>query len=181
MIKKLLPYLIGGVIVTLLVTMQQWGNNSVDIAQAQAAIEAARAAQSAAEAAKVAAGGLADVARMNAFLLGVVVLLAAALAVAVGYLWFTRQQALIVEQRTQAKRWLPGPNAGWRKSDELPRPTPQAAMQAGDPMSQLVTLMVLEKLGAMQQLTDQVRAREPRPTPAPALPAEIDDDGLVEF
>ena len=50
--KKLIPYLIGAGFLALIVTMLQWSNNSVDIAQAQAAIEAARAAQDAAQAAK---------------------------------------------------------------------------------------------------------------------------------
>lgn len=174
--KKLIPYLIGAGFVALTVTMLQWSNNSVDIMQAQAAIEAARAAQDAAQAAKVAAGGLADVARLNAFLLVVIVVLGCALAGALGYLWFVRQQIQIQEQRAQVKHWLPGPNAGWRKHDELPRPTPQAVLPAGDLISQLVALTLAEKLGAMQRGHDIIVPQHS----ATALPAET-DDGWGEF
>ena len=119
----------------------------------------------------MAASGLADVARLNAFLLVVIVVLGCALAGALGYLWFVRQQIQIQEQRAQVKHWLPGPNAGWRREGELPRRTPEAALPAGDPMNQLITLMVLDRLGAMQQ--PKVRDLTP---PVAALPAETDDD-----
>ncbi len=108
-----------------------------DALQAQAAIEAARAAQ-------IAAGGQA----VNTTLLTVlVVAFGFALLVAlilIGYLLYQRNRQQVQSQG----KWLPGPNARWGRVGDAPRPVSLPQPQ-GDPIQQLVQLELLRYLRQM--------------------------------
>lgn len=93
--------------------------NEVDIAQAQSVIEAAHAAQDAAKAAQIAAQGISDVGRgqtLILILLTLIVLLLLGLAVFLVLRRLIRVQGAI--QKTSSGRWISGPNAHWKKSEE---------------------------------------------------------------
>ena len=93
--------------------------NAVDIAQAQSVIEAARAAQDASRAAQIAAQGVSDVGRGQTLILLLVTLIVVVLLGLAAYLVIRR---LIRIQRVYRKlssgKWISGPNAHWRKSEE---------------------------------------------------------------
>lgn len=93
--------------------------NAVDIAQAQSVIEAARAAQDAAYAAQIAAQGISDVGRDQTLIL---VLLTLLLVVILGLAVYLVVRRLVRIQRTfrqlSSGRWVSGPNAHWKKSEE---------------------------------------------------------------
>ncbi len=120
-----------------------------DALQAQAAIEAVRAAQ-------IAASGQA----VNTALLTLLVVafgfaLLAALILS-GYLLYQNRKA---RQAPQGK-WLPGPNAHWGRMGDAPRPV---SLPQGDPIQQLVQLELLRYLHEMNsrklpqpQLTDSL-------------------------
>jgi hypothetical protein len=93
--------------------------NEVDIAQAQSVIEAAHAAQDAAKAAQIAAQGISDVGRgqtLILILLTLIVLLILSLAVVLVLRRLISVQGAI--QKTSSGRWISGPNAHWKKSEE---------------------------------------------------------------
>ena len=93
--------------------------NAVDIAQAQSVIEAARAAQDAAQAAQIAAQGVSDVGRGQTLIVVLLTLIVVVLLSLIAYLVVRR---LIRLQQTMqpipSGRWIGGPNAHWRKSEE---------------------------------------------------------------
>lgn len=131
-----------------------------DAMQAQAAIEAARAAQ-------IAASGQA----INATLLTIlVVVFGFALLVALillGYLLYRRK-------KSQGK-WLSGPNARWGRVGDAPRPVSLPQPQ-GDPIQQLVQLELLRYLRQMNAspLPQSLPPRTPQYLPEP----EDEDDSL---
>ena len=93
--------------------------NEVDIAQAQSVIEAAHAAQDAAKAAQIAAQGISDVGRgqtLILILLTLIVLLILSLAVVLVLRRMVRIQKTF--QKIPSSRWVSGPNAHWKKSEE---------------------------------------------------------------
>jgi len=104
-----------------------------DALQAQAAIEAARAAQIAA------AGQAVNSALLTALVVATGFTLLAVLIV-LAYLVYTRQK----QQRTG--KWLPGPNARWGRVEDASRPV---ALPQGDPLQQLVQLELLRYLRQM--------------------------------
>jgi hypothetical protein len=113
-------------------------DNAVQIEQAQAVIQAARAAQDASQAAKIASAGLGATAFVNSLIL--LLLAITLLVLAAGGLYY-----LIVIRRQQIQprpqQWAPGPNARWGKvgaprQTSLPAPTPQ----------DLVNLMLYQQL-----------------------------------
>lgn len=132
-----------------------------DALQAQAAIEAARAAQ-------IAASGQA----VNATLLTMLVvafgfaLLIALIALAYLLYQRTRQQA-----QPQGK-WLPGPNARWGRVGDAPRPVSLPQPQ-GDHIQQLVQLELLRYLRQMN--TSPVQPSLPSRT-LQSLPEPEDED-----
>jgi hypothetical protein len=112
-------------------------DNAVQIEQAQAVIQAARAAQDSAQAAQIASAGLGATALVNSLIL--LLLAITLLLVAAGGLYYL---IVIRRQQLQAKpSWPPGPNARWGKVGEprqprLPAPTPQ----------DLINLMLYQQL-----------------------------------
>ena len=110
-----------GLFVLIMVILTACGptENAVDIAQAQSVIEAARAAQDASRAAQIAAQGVSDVGRGQTLILLLVTLIFVALFVLAVYLVVRR---LIRIQRVYRNltsgKWISGPNAHWRKSEE---------------------------------------------------------------
>lgn len=135
-----------------------------DAMQAQAAIEAARAAQ-------IAASGQA----INATLLTIlVVVFGFALLVALillGYLLYQRNRQQVQPQG----KWLPGPNARWGRVGDAPRPVSLPQPQ-GDPIQQLVQLELLRYLRQMNAspLPQSLPPRTPQYLPEP----EDEDDSL---
>lgn len=124
-----------------------------DALQAQAAIEAARAAQ-------IAVSGQA----INATLLTVLVV-AFGLSflvslILIGYLLYQRNKP-----QSQSK-WLPGPNARWGRVGDFPHPV---ALPQGDPIQQLVQLELLRYLRQMN--TTALPSQN-----VPQKPAGDDDD-----
>ncbi len=110
-----------GLFVLIMVILAACGptENAVDIAQAQSVIEAARAAQDASRAAQIAAQGVSDVGRGQTLILLLVTLIVVVLLGLAAYLVIRR---LIRIQRVYRKltsgKWISGPNAHWRKSEE---------------------------------------------------------------
>ncbi|MEJ5315225.1 MAG: hypothetical protein WHS45_12690 [Anaerolinea sp.] len=131
-----------------------------DALQAQAAIEAARAAQ-------IAASGQA----VNTTLLTLLVvafgfaLLVALIALA--YLLYQRNR----QQAQPQGKWLPGPNARWGRVEDAPRPV---SLPQGDPLQQLVQLELLRYLRQMN--TSPVRPSLPQREAAYLPHPEEDDD-----
>lgn len=126
-----------------------------DAMQAQAAIEAARAAQ-------ISAAGQA----VNTTLLTLLVVafgfaLLVAL-IALGYLLYQRSKP----QQLQGK-WLSGPNARWGRVGDVHRP---ASLPQGDPIQQLVQLELLRYLRQIN-----TSALPPRP-PTYQIPSHEEDD-----
>jgi hypothetical protein len=107
------------ILLTVVLTACGPSNNAVDIAQAQSIIEAARAAQDAAQAAQIAARGISDVGRGQTLIL---VLLTLLVVVLVGLAVYLCLRRLVLLQRNFQKissgRWLSGPNAHLKKSEE---------------------------------------------------------------
>lgn len=135
-----------------------------DALQAQAAIEAARAAQ-------IAASGQAI---NTAVLTALVVAFSFALLVALillGYLLYQRNKP-----QPQGK-WLPGPNARWGRVEDAPRPV-SLPQPHGDPIQQLVQLELLRSLRQMN--ASPVQPPLPTRTTQAHLPnpTEEDDDPL---
>lgn len=130
-----------------------------DALQAQAAIEAARAAQ-------IAASGQA----VNTTLLTLLVvafgfaLLVALIALA--YLLYQRNR----QQAQPQGKWLPGPNARWARVGDAPRPV---SLPQGDPIQQLVQLELLRYLRQMN--TAPMQPSLPSRT-LQALPEPEDED-----
>ena len=93
--------------------------NAVDIAQAQSVIEAARAAQDASRAAQIAAQGISDVGRGQTLILVLLTLLVVVILSLAVYL-FVRQLIRIQHayRKLQSGKWISGPNAHWRKTEE---------------------------------------------------------------
>lgn len=118
-------------------------NNAVDIAQAEAAIEAARAAQNAAEAAKISAQGLSDVARGQTVILLLLTLQVVLVVSGLFWLWYARQ--------TQAA-----------KTNPIPQPRTLPGSQA-PALPDLTPFIQLEHLRLLNQL------RQPQATQQPAL------------
>ena len=112
-------------------------SNARDIRQAQAAIEAAKAAQ-------ISASGLADTSRMLAFILVVLTITVVALIGVVVYLALSR--------RTPPKQtWAPGPNARWGRKQ---LPAPQV-----DPVQAMLQMYLADKLPRQQQATQYTEAQ----------------------
>jgi hypothetical protein len=128
-----------------------------DALQAQAAIEAARAAQIAA------AGQAVNSALLTALVVATGFTLLAVLIV-LAYLVYTRQ-------KQKAGKWLPGPNARWGRVDDAPRPV---ALPQGDPLQQLVQLELLRYLRQMN--TSPVRPSLPQREAAYLPHPEEDED-----
>ena len=102
-------------------------NNAVEVAQAQAVIEAARGGQ-------IAAGGLAATALVNSLTVFALVLILLAVVVT--------GAILLVRHYRPAPKWQPGPNANFGRTGEArriaaPRPA-QAALPPGQPGGQWV-------------------------------------------
>lgn len=144
------------------------GNTAIEISQAQAVIESARAAKSAAEAAKISAGGLAVVSTIQAVILAVIPI--AAVVIMGMFIYLTmekrRRDAQLASWLavSQSRRWAPGPNAGFRKANSPTLPL----SHTGDTLTQLIQLLLLQQVGQM-----------PRSLP-PSMPisshAEADDE-----
>lgn len=130
-----------------------------DALQAQAAIEAARAAQIAA------AGQAVNSALLTALVVATGFTLLAVLIV-LAYLVYTRQK-----QQQKAGKWLPGPNARWGRVEDASRPV---ALPQGDPLQQLVQLELLRYLRQMN--TSPVRPSLPQREAAYLPHPEEDDD-----
>ena len=99
------------------------GDAAVEISQAQAAIEAARAAQSAAEAAQIASQGLSTVSTIQAInLLAIVGAVIGLIATVIYLLWDRRTRNIQLNDllASRKRRWMPGPNAGYRELDPIP-------------------------------------------------------------
>ncbi len=133
-------------------------HNAVSLAQAQAAIEAARAAQSAAEAAQISAQGLADVARGQVFILGVLILFGVAGVGLAAGMWLTRQSASRSQPAHSSPAHLP-------LGDTSPRRLPAEAPRALPDVTELIQLEQLRLLAHLR--------REHKPA-HPALPADED-------
>jgi hypothetical protein len=93
--------------------------NAVDIAQAQSVIEAARAAQDAAQAAQIAAQGVSDIGRGQTLILVMLTLIVVVILGLIAY-FFVRRLIRVQQtfQQIPSGRWIGGPNAHWRKSEE---------------------------------------------------------------
>ncbi len=147
MLKKILFLLLLGLTITglmfKLLPLLGPSNNAVDIAQAEAVIEAARAAQSAAEAAKISAQGLSDVARGQTTILLLLTLQVVLVVSGLFWFWYARQKP--------ASTLAPPPQ---------PRALPDGQNQA---LPDLTALIQLEQLRLLNQL------RPPHQTPQPAL------------
>ncbi len=115
-----------GLFVLLAVILTACGptENMVDITQAQSVIEAARAAQDASRAAQIAAEGVSDVGRGQTLILLLVTLIFISLLILAVYLVVRRLIRLqriyrqFASGRISSGRWISGPNAHWRKSEE---------------------------------------------------------------
>jgi len=148
--KKLTWIVIIAAVFGLGLLLANIGDNASDIAQAQAAIEAARAAQDAAQAAQIASGGLAAVSMMQSALLALAVL---ALVAVIGLVVYT-----VI--RSQAKPVMIARRAARVEVLDAPEPAAQIpASTAGDRMDRLVDLMTLQMLSQMQQQKPQIPAR----------------------
>jgi hypothetical protein len=163
--KKFLPilliFLALAVLAVLGADLLQYSDNAADIAQAQAAIEAARAAQ-------IAGAGLASVSTLLTVLVIVVVIF---LLAEIGLvIWLALRQKLAAEA---PKRWVSGPNAQYRQIE--PTQPSQKALPPGDPMQQLVQLMVLRELGRMNSDALPPAQQQPR------LSAMVDDDEPIQW
>ncbi len=107
------------VVIVLLFAAHGPSENAVDIAQAQSVIEAARAAQDAAYAAQVAAQGISDVGRGQTLILLLVTLIVVVLLGLAAYLVIRRLIRIRrVYRKLTSGKWISGPNAHWRKSEE---------------------------------------------------------------
>lgn len=128
-----------------------------DALQAQAAIEAARAAQ-------IAAGGQAI---NSAMLTALVVAFGLALLVALIALAYLLYQRQVRQPQPQGKgKWMPGPNARWGRVEEQPG---AVYLSQGDPLQQLVQLELLRYLRQMNTPSLSSHAHQPQPV-------EEDDD-----
>lgn len=125
-------------------------DNSVEIAQAQSVIEAARAAQDAARAAQIASQGLSDVGRGQTLML---VLLTLVLVVLVGlavYIVIHRQIWKHSQiQLKGASRWVNGPNAHWKRIEGV-NPYQQLLLQ-----QQMLLTQILQQSQTTHEEEDQ--------------------------
>ena len=93
-------------------------DNSVEIAQAQSVIEAARAAQDAARAAQIASQGLSDVGRGQTLILVLLTIVMFLLIGLAAYIVLQRQIWKHNQVRSKdVGRWMSGPNAHWKRMD----------------------------------------------------------------
>ena len=113
-------------------------DNSVEIAQAQSVIEAARAAQDAARAVQIASQGLSDVGRGQTLILVLLTLMVVLLIGIAAYIVIQRQ--IWKYSQVQPKnngRWMSGPNAHWKRVD-APDPYQQLLLQQQMLLTQLL-------------------------------------------
>ena len=150
------------------------GDSAAEISQAQAAIEAARAAQSAAEAAQIASQGLSTVSTIQAIiLLAIVGAVIGLIATVIYLLWDRRTRNIQLNDllASRKRRWMPGPNAGYRELDPIPA---KHQLPNGDVTQQLVQVLLLQQLG---QLTGSQSTKSSLQLPAGnANEADGDDD-----
>ena len=146
----------------LLFALAGWMASSMAAAnQAQATIEAARAAQIAA------AGQAAQSVNNTILVIGILVIVFVA-AVVIGYLvWRDRrrdQQMMRLVLSLQAGaphnlgRWAPGPNAHFKKADQ---PALSDGAGQGDPINDLVRLRIVEMLTSSNRRSDQEDRSDP--------------------
>ncbi len=130
-------------------------DNTVEIAQAQSVIEAARAAQDAAQAAQIASRGLSDVGRGQTLILVLLTLVVVLLIGLAAYIVIQRQiwKHRQVQPRNTG-RWMSGPNAHWKR------------VAGSDPYQQLL----LQQQLLLTQLLQQSQAETPEDD-QPQLPA----------
>jgi len=131
--------------------MSNLSNNAVDIAQAQAAIESARAARDASKGVQILAWGLSATSAINSVIILVLLLICLCLVVLLVY--------HIVKSGQQKKQpWVPGPNANFGRADRPQLPRPQAAPTAQD----LLNAMLYQQLMQTGRLpVPQVREESP--------------------
>jgi len=119
---------------------------SVDIAQAQAQIETAKAAQEAARAAQITGSGLAGSSVLMTLILFLVVL---NVTMVIGFMLYVRlrplQQAQVSVHKPAGK-WLPGPNAHWGKIGDNQRPQIEAGEQSMS-TDDMIKLLLVRQLG----------------------------------
>ena len=156
--KWLVVLVVMGVVI---VFLGQVSDNATDIEQARAAIEAARAAQGAAKAAEVAGRGLASTSVTLAFILGGIVFSALAIIALTIYLNLSGRKAA----QGGKGAWVSGPNAQFRRTDVEKKYAP---LPPGDPINQLMQLLVLQQLGQMQK---------PAPRQEIEMLGPVDDEG----
>jgi hypothetical protein len=136
--KKIVIFIAIVVLVLLVVSACEPSDNSVEIAQAQSVIEAARAAQDAARAAQIASQGLSDVGRGQSLILILLTLVVVLLFGLAAYIVIQRQ----IWRRSQFQpkttgRWIGGPNAHWKRM-EGPDPYQQLLLQQQMLLTQLL-------------------------------------------
>jgi len=120
---------------------------SVDIAQAQAQIETAKAAQEAARAAQITGSGLAGSSVLMTLILFLVVL---NVTMVIGFMLYIRlrplQQAQVSVHKPAGK-WLPGPNAHWGRIGDNQRPQIEAGEQQAISTDEMIKLLLVRQLG----------------------------------
>lgn len=126
--------IIVGLLVLLAIAVSVSMQARADALQAQAAIEAARAAQ-------IASSGQAI---NTAMLTALVVAFGFALLVALIALAYLYQRQ--IRQPQPQGKWLPGPNARWGRAENQPS---ASYLSQGDPLQQLVQLELLRYLRQM--------------------------------
>ncbi len=154
--KKLLAIVILLVSLVVVFSIGQISDNYADARQAQAAIEAARAAQ-------IASAGQATTSFMLSGLAVVLAFLVALLLTAV--LWLAVRLNRAQQTAQPAGRWLSGPNARWGRTDQ--QRLPSSGM---DRALRLAEMQLLNRL-----INDQ------RNTPTLAELTTPGDDDLVEW
>lgn len=148
------------------------GDSAAEISQAQAAIEAARAAQSAAEAAQIASQGLSTVSTIQALILFAIVGAVIGLVATVIYLlWDRHARNAQIFAMPQKRRWMPGPNAGYRQLDPS---SAKLQLTGSDITQQMVQVLLLQQLGQLNGL--QPHQSSPQLPANNANEAETDDD-----
>lgn len=146
----------------LLFALAGWMASSMAAAnQAQATIEAARAAQ-------VAAAGQAAQSVNNTILVIGILVIVAVSALIIGYLlWRDRRRDQQVMQMIlslqsgvprSTGRWAPGPNAHFQKADQ---PVLSDGGGQGDPLNDLVRLRIVEMLTSSNRQSDQKDRSDP--------------------
>jgi len=151
---------------------------SVDIAQAQAQIETAKAAQEAARAAQIAGAGLASSSVLMAVILVMIVF---NVTMIIGFMLYVRMRPMVSVQPAPKSKWLPGPNAHWGKvGDGAAKPALEAGSMSTDDIFK--AWMISQMTGGGNMGNEPMRPSLPAKTDsAPVRYEESEDDDIFGF